>query len=719
MSLRSLIVSGDLVFHLGLAIFLTAACELDLGDASLLSIYSPTKSILDLVLLSFARYGLRHSTRWTILSLFLSELKLVVNLLTLSTASVVNDYSAICLLSFLICCARFTVDRSTTAHPPISWTRLFRFAKGHWTRLLVGILVLVVRLPFALAVPHYVSECIGALIQRDLERLEYACTALFIAGTVDAALDFWCVYVFATAQQEIVFSLRSTLFRSILFHPLKFFDVSSVGELQSRLNADTAEMANDLSWVFRFAIEALVRVTGVLGYMFFCSWRLTVLVLFIVPLNAVANTYFGQWRAANAKAAQDLLAESNSVANESFGSIQTVKSFHGEQNALSQYSYSLERYKALQYKAAVVSAVYYMLVSTFLTKTLMQTCIMGYGGMLAWHELIATERLVAFLLYRNQLQDYFASLMDTYVNLVKCAGVSDRVFDLISGTDMETAEDEIISSESDLAGHALVPPRVEFKNVTMRYSNRNEILVLNSVSFVVKSGSCTSIVGHSGSGKSSVLSLLLRLYSPQSGAITINKSNVSSIPIKTLRGRLVSIVSQEPVLFRGTLRDNILYSLSAAQRDALSPSTVDELLKRAISIAYIAEFVASLPDQLDTKIGDRGVTLSGGQKQRIAIARAIVSNPPILLLDEAMSALDPESEESVQKALSSAMKARTTIMVSHRISSVIDVADHCIVLHKGEVVQQGHPRDLLNEPPGPAGSMSLKLLYDIQQRSVL
>jgi ABC-type multidrug transport system fused ATPase/permease subunit len=193
---------------------------------------------------------------------------------------------------------------------------------------------------------------------------------------------------------------------------------------------------------------------------------------------------------------------------------------------------------------------------------------------------------------------------------------------------------------------------------------------------------------------------------------------VETIPRKLLRGKILAVVSQEPVLFRGTLRDNILYSLSSEQVNSLSPDVIDRLVQNAMQIACISDFVMQLPDGLETKVGDRGVTLSGGQKQRIAIARAIVANPPVLLLDEAMSALDPESEGMVQKALNRAMKSRTTIMVSHRISTVIDSADHCIVMHKGRVVEQGNPKELLVSPQSQDSEVSLRVLFEIQQKYI-
>lgn len=698
----------DLGFHIGLPLYLFFASALGVVDQSLVALESPLRSLLDIFMLAIARMRFNDS-RLLLASTLIAELKFVGRLLLIDSfeddPSYLNDFTVSCGISFVICISRFLVDRSDQV-PDISWTSLFRFANGHWRRLLVGIAVLLFRLPFSLAVPHYVSEGIGSLIEKNYERFEYACISLFVAGTLDAVLDFWCVYIFATAQQEIIFSIRSSLFKSILFHPLKFFDVTATGELQSRLNADTAEMANDLSWVFRFSIEAGVRISGVLGYMFFASWRLALLVVLLVPMNAVINTFFGHWMTTNQKMAQDLLAVSNTVANESFGSVQTVKSFRGEKRVIKKYVDSLELYKALQYKAAIVSSTYYMLVSTFLMNTVIQTAIVGYGGFLAWHSLMQTERLISFMLYNGQLQNYTSQLLNTYVNLVKCAGVSDKVFALMNPETLEDSDDEPI--RRDRHGKS-DPPSIEFSNVTFYYTNRPEIPVLNHVSFQIPAGACTAIVGHSGSGKSSLLSLLLRLYPFQTGKILIGGVSLETIPLKALRGRFLSVVSQEPVLFRGTIRENVLYSLP----NEIQESASEHLVRRALSIACIMDFVESLPEKLDTKLGDRGVTLSGGQKQRIAIARAIISDPPVLLLDEAMSALDPESEGSVQKALDSAMVSRTTVMVSHRISTVLESASNCIVMQKGKVVEEGPPKDLVQTPGGP-----FRLLYEIQQRNI-
>jgi ABC-type multidrug transport system fused ATPase/permease subunit len=717
---------ADVVFHVGLLSFLLLACPLGFVSKDLLSVDDVRSSVVDLIILSLIRFRYRFGKLWPVVSMFLAEFKIVYRELTVEEF-VFDDFFFVCLTSLLFSIARFvwhtSLPSASDDSKPITWTRLFRFAKGHWVRLIIGLIALIIRLPFSIAVPHYISEGIGSLISRDSDQLRSSCIALFFVGTMDALLDFWCVYIFATCKEEIIYAIRKTLFRSILFHPLKFFDVTAVGELQSRLNADTAEMAEDLSWVFRFTIEALVRITGVLGYMFICSWRLSLVVIILVPFNAVANTVFGSWISRNAQKAQDALANANTVANETFGAVQTVKSFHGEQHAIDKYLDGLGEYKHLQYKRAIVASFYYMCVSTFLMCTVIQTAIVAYGGYLAFHDQIAPERLVSFLLYLGQLQNYTNHLMNTYVNLVKCAGVSDKLFGLIK-TDSENNEesnDSVATQNDSVFGTSQnsPPPTVEFETVFMRYPSRPSIKILDCVSFKVPSGSCTGIVGHSGSGKSSILSLLLRLYSVESGRVLINGASVDSIPLRLLRGRILSVVSQEPVLFRGTLRENILYSLSKDQLAAINPDVVSQMVERAIEIACISSFVHQLPEGLETKVGDRGVTLSGGQKQRIAIARAIVANPPILLLDEAMSALDPESEGMVQKALNSAMKSRTTIMVSHRISTVIESADHCIVMHKGKVVEQGNPKELLANPMAPHDSeVSLKVLYEIQQKYI-
>ena len=718
---------ADILFHATLGSYLFFTSAMGLSDSALVNGFSFSSTVIDLIILSFMRFKFRMGKLWPIVSIFYIEIKLVFRLLTTENVEL-DDFLAICIMSFAMSIARFIwfeplSGTDSAANKPITWKRLFRFSNGHWGRLITGLAVLFVRLPFSIAVPHYVSEGIGSLIDRDPDRLKHACVSLFVVGTLDAILDFWCVYLFSTSKERIISSIRQSLFRSILLHPLEFFDKTAIGELQSRLNGDTADLGNDLSWVFRFSFEALVRISGVIGYMLICSWRLTLVVLILIPFNAVANTYFGQWMSENSRKSQDLLAVANTIANESFSAVQTVKSFHGEQHALDKYVQALKEHRHLQSRAVIVSSTYYMVVSTFLMSTCIQTAIVAYGGYLAWHAQVAPERLVSFLLYLGQLQHYTSHLMTTYVNLVKCANISDKLFSLINGEGHVLEPASVTDQENDRSMQVMIPAdsptSVEFQDVTLIYATRPSVTVLNGVSFKIPAGSCTGIVGHSGSGKSSVLSLLLRLYSFQSGRVLINSTSVDLFPLKALRGRIMSIVSQEPILFRGTLRDNVLYSLSAEQIETTNPETLNQMISKALKIACISDFISNLPDGLDTKVGDRGVTLSGGQKQRIAIARAIISNPPILLLDEAMSALDPESEGAVQKALNGAMKARTTIMVSHRISTVIDAADHCVVMHKGKVVEEGNPKKLLLEPQAPAGSeVSLKILYEIQQKYI-
>jgi len=721
------VYAGDLGFHVALLMML----PMGMLNADLFRLvpYSFDETVMDSVVVSFLRFTVmarrnrmssclrRTSMHFLFCGCLFSCSKLVYRLLDFrrGTEGVIDDFIIVTSFGFLVSMIEFMYERSfcvTDSIPDesLTWKRLFRFANGHWARLIVGVVVLVFRLPFSLAVPHFVSEAIGALLGSDWGRFTQSCWLLVVSGTIDAILDFWCVYIFATVQQEIVYVMRTSLFESLLSHPMSFFDKSSIGEIQSRLNSDTAEMANNLSWVFRFAIEAVVRVAGILIYMFVCSWRLGLLVLVTIPVNAYANTFFSQWMSQNAKDAQDTLAVANTIAQESFGAVQTLKSFSGEEKTFHKYKDALVAYKRLQYKAVIVSSTFYMFVSTFLMNTLGQATIIVYGGLLSLHGLIATERLVSFLLYRGTLQFYFSSLMETWVNLMKCASISDRIFQLLVTEQTENFEANIASQFIDVS---LKPPDIKFDNISHRYENRPGIEVLTNVSFTAESGKCCAIVGQSGSGKSSLISMLLRLYSPTCGSIIINGTRVSSIPLQTLRGRLCSVVSQEPVLFGGTIRDNVLYALSETQTRHLSESTISEMIHRALAIACIADFVESLPQKIFTEIGDRGVTLSGGQKQRIAIARAIITNPPILLLDEAMSALDPESEVAVQRALNSAMKSRTTIMVSHRISSVIEMADYVVVMHKGAIVEKGVPRTLLED--GSGKSMSLRMLYQSQQ----
>jgi len=570
---------------------------------------------------------------------------------------------------------------------------MFSLLKSELPMTIVGCITLILRLPFSMSLPYWISSAFGALLRKDSDSL-YHCTLYFFGcGTIDALLDFWCIYLFALVQNKIARKLRSLLFAKILTQPMSYFDVTPSGELISRLTSDAAETANQLSWTCRFTVEAVMRVVGVAVFLFLSSWRLAALVCCLIPLNSLVAQCYGSWSAQNATKAQDALAEANAFAQETLSAVGTVKAFCAESSSLTKYQRYLERYFRFQLLEAKVRGGYYMLVSTFMMTTVAQAALLGYGGLLVLQDKMPAETLVSFILYRGQLQEWFSAILDNYASVLRSAGAGSKIIKILNRV------------SERCGGDVCTDGVVDFDNVSFWYDARPSVQVLRHVSFQVRTGQVVCLVGQSGSGKSSLFALLQGFYGPNSGDVRIGGVSLRNIDLKCLRQRVLSTVAQEPVLMRGTIRENILLGLAAGEDDAGTYAEdgdktsfcrdYEQQIAKALEISCSAEFVRNLPGGLDCSIGERGVQLSGGQKQRLAIARAIIMDPTILLLDEATSSLDAEAEQTVQLALENSMKGRTTIMISHKLSTAVKYADWIVVLGKGQVVEQGTPESLL------------------------
>eukprot|EP00750_Incisomonas_marina_P029302 INCI712.2.p1 GENE.INCI712.2~~INCI712.2.p1 ORF type:complete len:512 (-),score=87.21 INCI712.2:580-2115(-) len=475
-----------------------------------------------------------------------------------------------------------------------------------------------------------------------------------------------------------------------------FFDQTPTGEITSRLTADTAEMANDLTWVFRFTIEALVRIGGIIVYMFFRSWQLALLACSAVPVTAIVNRIYAKWLAKNSKDVQTALAKANDVAQEGISSIRTVHSFASENREHRRYTERIDAYFALSVRQVCISGVYYMFCNTFLVNTCVTAALLLYGSTLCAQgdvvvPAVTPEVLLSFMLYQGQLQEYFQNLFNSFTSLIKSTGAGAKVFSYLDRKPVGRAP---LSSEAGLKLPDLHGDIV-FDSVSFRYPSR-DVDVLRSVSFAAPRGKLTALVGASGSGKSTCFHLIGHAYEPTAGSVHLDGVDVRSLDHAWLH-EVVRLVGQEPVLFSGTVEDNILYGIPEGERDSLSQDTRRQMVEAAASLANAHGFIQELPNSYASEVGERGVQLSGGQKQRIAIARAIIHNPRILLLDEATSALDTESEGVVQEALERAMRGRTVLVIAHRLSTVIR-ADKIIVMDKGRVVEQGTHDELAKAP---------------------
>lgn len=632
--------------------------------------------------------------------------------------------------------------------------RLLQLATSEVVYLYAGCAVLLLRLPFSLSIPHFVSTTLSACAQADFHKARFEIVWLLVCGSIDAALDFWCVFLFGYANQRIVRGVRLDLFAKIIRQEVAFFDNTPSGELASRISNDCSEMAGDLTWFFRFSIESVVRITGITAYMMVRCPTLGCCALSIIPAVAVINKFYGDWLQMNARRVQDALAEANAVAQEAIGNIRTVIAFSAEDKESERYHAKIEKQYALNVQQLFMTGVYYMTVSTFLINTIVQGILLLIGSYLIEHNKLAADVLLAFMLYQGQLQNETMNLFQSYSSLVKSSGAGDKVFALLdrqppapavnffvsrgsvgSTTTTNTTEGQYprnhnmsvsassttqrwSASELSAASDDNVPINdcanigdgggegngstsqnsteieqysVALKEVGFRYPTRPDQLVLDDFTLAIPPGKTIALVGCSGCGKSTVVSLLQRLYDPSFGRISVNGTDLRYLDIQRHRRR-VGVVTQDPVLFRGTILENITYGVTG------EIPAIEEVI-RVARLANAHEFILDFPHGYLTTVGERGMQLSGGQKQRIAIARALMMRPSLLLLDEATSALDAQSEQAVQEALDRLLLGDnrhriTTLIVAHRLRTVRN-ADCIAFVRNGRVVEQGTHEELM------------------------
>ena len=493
-----------------------------------------------------------------------------------------------------------TADVDGFASSRITGTRrLIKLAAPQMFWIYVGCVVLLIRLPFSIAQPHFVSTTLGALSRQDWDAAKTEILLLFLMGIIDAVLDFWVLFLFGFAKENIVKGVRLDLFKAMLRQEVAFFDVNSSGELTSRLTSDCGEMAGDLTWFFRFSIESVVRIIGVVTYMMVCSPTLGLCAVSIVPVVGAINKKYGDWLSRNAKAVQNALADANSTAQEAFALIRTVIAFASEDTEIEKYSNKIEEYYHLNMKQLYMTGFYYMIVSTFLINTIVKAALLYIGTVLIQQGRISPEILLAFMLYQGSLQNETQNLLNSYTSLIKSSGAGDKVFALLDrrpeppGTGCPEVILESTSRNSSIDYSDEHEGGVELRDVSFTYSSRPDHTVLNNLSLSISSGSTVALVGGSGCGKSTVISLLERFYDPVQGSILIGGHDLKSLPLKGHR-KCLSIVTQEPLLFSGTILSNILY--------ACPDASFDDVVQAA-KLANAHEFIESFPDKVSAELG--------------------------------------------------------------------------------------------------------------------
>jgi ABC-type multidrug transport system fused ATPase/permease subunit len=446
----------------------------------------------------------------------------------------------------------------------------------------------------------------------------------------------------------------------------------------SRITADIELLHDTFSITLaEFFRQLIILIAGIV-LLFFKSSQLTLFMLAIVPVLMVGAMFFGKYIRKISKTVQDELAKSNIIVEETLQGIATVKSFVNEFFEVGRYADSQKTVVAL----ALKSANYRGLFVSFIIFTLFGAivAVLWFGTGLVAEKVLTFGELTTFIIYTMFIAGSIGGLGDIYGQIQKAIGASERILEIIEQKSENTASEKVknVFSPKNTS--------VRFENVSFSYPTRADVEVLKAIHFEAKSGEKLALVGYSGSGKSTTVQLLMRFYEPSDGRIFVGGENISALPLAEYRS-LFAVVPQEVLLFGGTVRENIAYGDTDAS---------EEQIREAARKANALQFIENFPEGFDTLVGERGVKLSGGQRQRIAIARAVLKNPKILILDEATSSLDAESEALVQEALEELMKDRTTIIIAHRLAT-IRRADKILVMNAGEIVENGTHESLIAE----------------------
>ena len=563
---------------------------------------------------------------------------------------------------------------------------IFKYAGQNRWKFYVGLIFLLLTSVTALAFPKFMGMLVDCVNKKDGILANKIALGLMLVLVLQSIFSFFRLSLFVNFTENTLANVRLALYTNLVKLPMSFFSQKRVGELNSRISNDIGQIQDTLTTTIAEFLRQFILIIGSFIMLASINWKLTIMMISVVPIVGVAAVIFGKFIRKYSKTVQDKVAESQVVVEETMQGISIVKAFANEWYEIQRYKTRIQEVVKIGIKGGQFRGYFASFIIVCLFGTIV--AVVWYGVTLAIAGEITVGELFTFILYSSYVGASSGGIAELYSQMQKAIGATERVFELLDEVPEKINSDSVIDIKK-------IKGEVTFQNVAFSYPSRKEIQVLKNVSFKANFGQKIAIVGPSGTGKSTIASLLLRFYDIEAGNILIDDKNIYDYDLETLRGNM-SIVPQDVILFGGTIRENIAYG---------KPNATNEEIMLAAKQANAFNFVEGFPEKFETIVGERGIKLSGGQRQRIAIARALLKNPSILILDEATSSLDSESEKLVQEALEILMQGRTSIIIAHRLSTIRS-ADQILVLDNGEIKEQGTHKELIDLENGMYKNLS-------------
>ncbi|CAH2314526.1 antigen peptide transporter 2-like [Pelobates cultripes] len=560
-----------------------------------------------------------------------------------------------------------------------NFIRLVTYSKADWLFLSGAFVFLSLALICEMFIPFYMGRVIDILSSKYKET-EFLVAIFYMSFfSISSSVSAGCrggLFIFSLYR--LTRRLRILLFRAVIKQDIAFFETTKTGDITSRLSNDTARVSRAIAGNVNITLRSLVKCIGVYSFMISISWQLTLLTFLSSPFTWIIQKLYNHYHEDLVQKVQDSVARSSDIAKEILESVRTVHSFNAAGDEAKRYEDSLQEIHKLQSYRDMVQAVYLLLIRT--TNLLTQVAMLFYGQILIEQGFISSGQMVSFILYQMESGDHIRTIVYMLSEMTHSAGAAQKVFQYL--------DREPLVSTSGSHSPDKLRGCFEFRNVTFTYPSRQEIPALQDISFTLPPGSITALVGPSGGGKTTCVSLLERFYDPSTGEILLDGKPLHQYKHQYLHAK-VALVAQEPVLFSGSVKENIGYGLKDASMNEL---------QRAARRANAETFILGMEKGYDTDVGENGGQLGAGQKQRLAIARALARDPQLLILDEASSCLDAETEHEIQKSLQG-IDGLSLLIIAHRLRTV-QKADQILVLEGGRLVEHGTHGELVKTEEG-------------------